>query len=96
MAAEGLRQIGRYRDLEEIGRGAMGIVYRAFDPDFERPLAIKIVNMPYFATEAKVAEARLRFAREADAAAGSAYRGESNAAARLDERLYGDLLSQRP
>src|SRR5881394_3159575 len=38
------RAFGRYRILEEIGRGAMGMVYRAQDPVIERELAIKTLN----------------------------------------------------
>ncbi len=33
--------LGRYRLLEEIGAGGMGVVYRAFDPELDRAIAIK-------------------------------------------------------
>ena len=33
--------LGRYRLLEEIGSGGMGVVYRGFDPELDRPIAIK-------------------------------------------------------
>ena len=37
-------KIGRYEILEEIGRGAFGQVYRAFDPDVNRRVAVKVLN----------------------------------------------------
>ncbi len=38
-------KIGRYDVASEIGRGAMGVVYRAMDPMLERTVAIKTINM---------------------------------------------------
>jgi tetratricopeptide (TPR) repeat protein/tRNA A-37 threonylcarbamoyl transferase component Bud32 len=38
---------GRYRLEDLIGRGGMGDVYRAHDPDFQRPLAVKILKKEY-------------------------------------------------
>lgn len=35
--------LGRYQLISELGRGGMGIVYRAFDPMLERDLAIKVL-----------------------------------------------------
>ncbi len=60
------RAFGRYRILEEIGRGAMGRVYRAQDPLIERELAIKTLN-PDLPADA-LAEVRERFLREARSA----------------------------
>src|SRR3954463_7145060 len=34
---------GRYQMLEEIGRGGMGVVLRAHDPNLDRTLAIKVL-----------------------------------------------------
>jgi serine/threonine-protein kinase len=60
------RAFGRYRILEEIGRGAMGRVYRAVDPLIERELAIKTLS-PDLPQDAW-AEVRERFLREARSA----------------------------
>jgi len=37
--------IGRYRIEKELGRGAMGVVYKGHDPEIDRPVAIKLVRM---------------------------------------------------
>jgi eukaryotic-like serine/threonine-protein kinase len=37
----------RYQVEEEIGRGGMGIVYRAWDGQLERPVAVKVMNAGY-------------------------------------------------
>jgi serine/threonine protein kinase/Flp pilus assembly protein TadD len=49
----------------ELGRGAMGVTYKAFDVHLQRPAALKIINAQLFGNES----ARLRFVREARAAA---------------------------
>jgi serine/threonine-protein kinase len=62
-----LSHLGRYEILEELGRGAMGIVYKAYDPLIERFVAIKTINLQVL-PEAERAEYEARFYREAKAA----------------------------
>jgi len=61
-------QIGRYDVVAEIGRGAMGVVYRAVDPMLERTVAIKTINMALDPGEMEHYEKR--FMIEARAAGG--------------------------
>jgi len=58
------RAIGRYEILGEIGRGAMGAVYRARDPVLEREVALKTVLVGSM-MEAEVKARLLREARSA-------------------------------
>ena len=37
--------IDRYRVIEQIGRGAMGVVYRAHDPKLDRDVAVKLASV---------------------------------------------------
>jgi tetratricopeptide (TPR) repeat protein len=49
----------------ELGRGAMGVTYKAFDVDLRCPVTLKVIRPKYIGAES----ARLRFLREARAAA---------------------------
>jgi serine/threonine-protein kinase len=59
--------LGKYEIRRQLGRGAMGTVYEAFDPVIERVVAIKTVRLPEVA-DAETAEEIARFRREAQAA----------------------------
>src|SRR5579859_352370 len=61
-------RIGRYRVLGELGRGAMGVVYRAEDPLLNRTVAIKTILLSI--DPAVRAEYEARFRQEAKAAGG--------------------------
>ena len=58
---------GKYEVRRTLGQGASGIVYEAFDTVIERPVAIKVVNLPA-PGDAEGEEAAARFRREARAA----------------------------
>ena len=62
---EMLGRIGRYEVERLIGSGGSGIVFKAFDTELNRPVAVKI-QAPHLAGNGS---ARQRFAREARAAA---------------------------
>ena len=38
-----IEQLGEYRIVRELGRGGMGIVFEAFEPGMQRPVAIKLL-----------------------------------------------------
>jgi serine/threonine protein kinase len=70
--AEGIDPFDQYRLTRhadgtpvELGRGAMGITYKAFDVDLRRTVTLKIISGKYVRDEST----RLRFLREARAAA---------------------------
>ncbi len=63
--ADPARRVGRYVVTGELGRGGMGVVYRAWDPQLQRAVAIKMI-LDVAAAGSRLVE---RFGREARAAA---------------------------
>ena len=60
-------QIGRYRVERMLGRGAMGVIYQAHDPDIDRRVAIKLIRADLLEGDEKQ-DFIERFRREAQAA----------------------------
>src|SRR5215467_6474142 len=60
-----VQTLGRYRVVKELGRGAMGRVFLAHDPEIDRSLAIKTIQIFSSLPESERLQARQRFLREA-------------------------------
>jgi eukaryotic-like serine/threonine-protein kinase len=67
MEQSATKRFGRYEVVGELGRGAMGVVYKARDPQIDRLVAVKTVSLLAHDPEAEK-EYRARFLNEAQAA----------------------------
>jgi serine/threonine protein kinase len=61
-------RIGRYKIIRELGRGAMGVVYHAIDPNIGRPVAIKTIHFGGNRKPEEIEKMRERLFREARSA----------------------------
>lgn len=60
---EAVMKYGRYGIVKEIGKGSMGIVYEAYDPNIERTVALKVLREDHVTSKEYVE----RFMKEAKA-----------------------------
>jgi len=68
-------RLGKYPITEILGKGAMGIVYRGYDPVIKRPVAIKTIRKELIDDEEKTESMSGRFRREAQAAGALSHPG---------------------
>lgn len=63
-----MKKLGKYEISSILGKGAMGIVYKAIDPDINRKVAIKTIRFDLVTEGSDSEEMMQRFMREAQAA----------------------------
>jgi predicted Ser/Thr protein kinase len=61
-------KLGRYEIVDEIGRGAMGVVYLAWDPLIGRQVALKVLQISSPLSDEELRQIRRRFIHEAQSA----------------------------
>ncbi|EDM77301.1 serine/threonine kinase family protein [Plesiocystis pacifica SIR-1] len=79
--------IGRYLVLEEVGRGSMGVVLAAYDPELDRKVALKLLRVS--GDPRRLESSRVRMLREAKAMASLAH---PNVIAIHDVGSFGDAV----
>ena len=79
--------LGRYLVLEQLGAGAMGVVYAAYDPELDRKVALKVLR-PHEGTGDK-GRRQARLLREAKAMAKLSH---PNVVAIYDVGVHGDQV----
>ena len=62
------RNLGKYQVLGQLGKGAMGVVYKSFDPVIRRPVALKTIRKELLDDADEAATFGKRFRNEAQAA----------------------------
>ncbi len=72
------KKLGRYEIREEIGRGAMGVVYKAYDPNINRIVAIKTIHQEGGRGTDSCGDVIGRFCREAKTAGKLSHRSIVN------------------
>jgi predicted Ser/Thr protein kinase len=99
------KRLGRYEIQDELGHGMMGVVYRAFDPELHRTVALKTVQLAWAISDEDRQGFERRFMAEAKTAAGLAHPGivvvhdigrdaESNTVFIAMEYLQGRTLAE--
>ena len=68
-------KIGKYTISSVLGRGAMGVVYKGFDPHIQRPVAIKTVHKSLLGDDGEIDSIAARFRNEAKAVGRIAHPG---------------------
>ncbi len=63
-----IKNLGRYEINGKLGKGAMGMVYRALDPAINRNVALKTIRLDFVNDPEEMAELKERLHREAQAA----------------------------
>ena len=85
-SVDATQRIGRYALLGLLGAGAYGVVYRAFDPDLRRTVALKVLRPDEHSQDAM---RRDRMVREAQAMAQLSH---PNVVAVYDVGVHGDTV----